>query len=433
MPSIDFHSLLIFSVIFRVALILYGEWQDTHLEVRYTDVDYLVFSDAASYMAMGDSPYKRTTYRYSPLLAFLLIPNSIIHRSWGKFLFSASDILVGYFIHYILKQRRVPKNLCNYCVMTWLFNPFTFTIGTRGNCEPIVCALILWIIICLMNGNVVQSAFWYGLIVHFRIYPIIYSIPILLVLDPNFFQSGQKPVLRDWSAVEGEKLKNGNNSCSLYNILKSIFTRDRLMFGLVSGVVFLICTGLFFHLYGWEFLHEALLYHLTRTDPRHNFSIYFYHIYLHYGNDISMVEKLISFLPQFMVQLVLIFSFAQDLPFCLFVQTVAFVAFNKVITAQYFVWFFCLLPLILPWSKMKLKWKGLLCILVWMGAQTHWLLWGYLLEFKGKNVFLQLWAASLLFLAANIFVLVVIIRQHRCASIFRGAEHANSKNVAKLE
>ncbi|XP_028804706.1 GPI mannosyltransferase 1 isoform X2 [Neltuma alba] len=432
MPTINFYSLLVFSIFFRVALILYGEWQDTHLEVRYTDVDYLVFSDAASYVAVGDSPYKRTTYRYSPLLAFLLIPNSIIHRSWGKFLFSASDILVGYFIHYILKQRKVPENLCNYCVMTWLFNPFTFTIGTRGNCEPIVCALVLWIIICLMNGNVAQSAFWYGLVVHFRIYPIIYSIPILLVLDPACFQSGQKPVLRVWSATEGEKPKDGDK-CFLYNLLKSIFARDRLMFGLISGIVFLLCTGVFYHLYGWEFLHEALLYHLTRTDPRHNFSIYFYHIYLNYGNNTSMVEKLISFLPQFVVQLVLIFSIAQDLPFCLFVQTVAFVAFNKVITAQYFVWFFCLLPLILPWSKMKLKWQGFSCILLWIGAQTHWLLWGYLLEFKGKNVFLQLWAAGLLFLAANTFVLVMIIRHHTCASLFRSVEQANSKNLAKHE
>ncbi|XP_014499476.2 GPI mannosyltransferase 1-like, partial [Vigna radiata var. radiata] len=142
------------------------------MEVRYTDVDYLVFSDAAALMAAGDSPYKRTTYRYSPLLAFLLIPNSFIHRSWGKFLFSASDILVGYFIYYILKLRKAPENMCNISVMAWLFNPFTFTIGTRGNCEPIVCAVILWIMICLLKGNVLQSAFWYGLVVHFRIYPI---------------------------------------------------------------------------------------------------------------------------------------------------------------------------------------------------------------------------------------------------------------------
>lgn len=103
------------------------------------------------------------------------------------------------------------------------------------------------------------------------------------------------------------------------------------------------------------------------------------------------------------------------------------------ITAQYFVWFFCLLPLILPWSKMKLKWGGLSCILLWIGAQTHWLLWGYLLEFKGKNVFLQLWAAGLLFLAANIFILVMIIRQHNCSSVFKALENTHSKHVTKLE
>ncbi|KAJ0102195.1 hypothetical protein Patl1_05696 [Pistacia atlantica] len=114
-------------------------------------------------------------------------------------------------------------------------------------------------------------------------------------------------------------------------------------------------------------------------------------------------------------------------------NTVAFVAFNKVITAQYFVWFFCLLPLILPWTKMKLKWEGFICILVWMGAQTHWLLWGYLLEFKGKNVFLKLWLASLVFLAANTFILVMIIRRHNYSPVFEQLEAATLKNVVKLQ
>uniref|UniRef100_A0A5B7A2E4 GPI mannosyltransferase I n=1 Tax=Davidia involucrata TaxID=16924 RepID=A0A5B7A2E4_DAVIN len=117
MTSINFHSLLLFSAVLRLFLIIYGEWQDAHMEVRYTDVDYLVFSDAASLMASGKSPYKRSTYRYSPLIAFLLMPNSIIHRSWGKFLFSASDLLVGWFINTILKLRGVPENLCTYSIM----------------------------------------------------------------------------------------------------------------------------------------------------------------------------------------------------------------------------------------------------------------------------------------------------------------------------
>lgn len=423
----SFRSLLVSSMLLRVFLILYGEWQDAHMEVRYTDVDYIVFSDAASLMASGQSPYKRTTYRYSPLLALLLVPNSIFHRSWGKFLFSASDLLVGLFIRNILKQRKVSEKVCTVSVMVWLLNPFTFTIGTRGNCEPIVCAMILWIIISLMKGNLSQAAFWYGLVVHFRVYPIIYALPIILVLDSKLFRSGHKPPLEGWTHTSSTEKRTFSFSVS------SLFSRERIMFGLISGGVFLACNAVSFYFYGHEFLHEALLYHLTRTDPRHNFSIYFYHIYLHYEREFSALEKLISFLPQFTVQLALVFCFSQDLVFCMFLQTVAFVAFNKVITAQYFVWFYCLLPLILPWSRMKLKWEGILCMVLWIGAQTHWLLWGYMLEFKGVNVFLQLWMASLVFLAANTFVLVKIIQRHRFSPLFGQYVSSDRKNVTKLD
>ncbi|XP_051137477.1 GPI mannosyltransferase 1 isoform X2 [Andrographis paniculata] len=390
MPAISFEYLFLFSALFRLFLILYGEWQDAHMEVRYTDIDYFVFSDAAALMASGRSPYERSTYRYSPLIAFLLMPNSFLHHSWGKFLFSTADLLVGLLIHKILKLRGVSKKLCTYSTMVWLFNPFTFTIGTRGNCEPIVCSIILWIILCLMNDNPLQAAFWYGLVVHMRIYPIIYALPIILLLDPLHFPPGEKPTLATWgwrrsksSSLDSISSKI-TDSQYIWNFFKRLFTWRRVMFGIISGSTFFILTGLSYYFYGWEFLHEALLYHLTRTDPRHNFSIYFYHIYLHYEHKFSMLEKLVSFLPQLTVQLVLIFRFAYDLPFCFFLQTLAFVAFNKVITAQYFVWFFCLLPLILPWSNMKLKWKGLACILFWIGAQTHWLMWGYLLEFRGS-------------------------------------------------
>lgn len=436
MVTVNLKSLLIFSAFLRLFLIIYGEWQDTHMEVRYTDVDYLVFSDAAALVAAGKSPYQRSTYRYSPLIAFLLVPNSFIHHSWGKFIFSASDLLVGFLINAILKLRGVPEKLCTYSVMVWLLNPFTFTIGTRGNCEPIICAIILWIILCLINGRLVQAAFWYGLVVHTRIYPIIYALPIILVLDPLFFQYGTKPALVNWSSRKSKSqqtscCKKLMDPCCICNFLTSLFTWRRIMFGLISGALFFLLTGIFFFLYGWDFLHEALLYHLTRTDPRHNFSIYFYHIYLHYEHELSNLEKLVSFLPQIMVQLVLVFRFAQDFPFCFFVQTVAFVAFNKVMTAQYFVWFFCLLPLILPWTNMKLRGKGLVCILLWMAAQGHWLLWGYLLEFKGKNVFLQLWVAGLLFLAANTFVLINIIQQHTYSPVFQQSSRAASKKHVK--
>lgn len=183
-------------------------------------------------------------------------------------------------------------------------------------------------------GNLSQAAFWYGLVVHFRVYPIIYALPIILVLDSQIFRSGQKPALEDWNTGQAKTLtSNTERKTFLFNLLttlKSLFSRERIMFAFISGGVFLACNTVSFYFYGQEFLHEALLYHLTRTDPRHNFSIYFYHIYLHYERQFSAVEKLISFLPQFTVQFALVCCFSQDLVFCIFLQTVAFVAFNKV-------------------------------------------------------------------------------------------------------
>lgn len=78
---------------------------------------------------------------------------------------------------------------------------------------------------------------------------------------------------------------------------------------------------------------------------------------------------------------------------------------------------------------MKLKWEGIFCIFLWIGAQTHWLFWGYMLEFKGKQVFLQLWAASLLFFAANTYVLIIIILRHTYSPVFRRPVTSRSRKI----
>ncbi len=46
----SFPYLILVSVAVRVALILYSEWHDARSLVKYTDIDYRVFSDAAAYL-----------------------------------------------------------------------------------------------------------------------------------------------------------------------------------------------------------------------------------------------------------------------------------------------------------------------------------------------------------------------------------------------
>lgn len=47
-------------------------------------------------MAGGQSPYRRSTYRYTPLLAGALVPNASLCKAWGKALFCAADLLAAW-------------------------------------------------------------------------------------------------------------------------------------------------------------------------------------------------------------------------------------------------------------------------------------------------------------------------------------------------
>lgn len=58
-----------------------------------------------------------------------------------------------------------------------------------------------------------------------------------------------------------------------------------IQFGGASAAVFLLLGAACYRLYGQRFIDEAFLHHVTRRDPRHNFSPHFYPIYLdQYGH-----------------------------------------------------------------------------------------------------------------------------------------------------
>lgn len=101
---ISFSQHLLIALSIRFLLVWYSEIHDQNAEVLYTDVDYEVVTDGARHILDNNSPFKRHTFRYSPLLAFILTPNIFIHKSFGKLLFTVFDILVGVLIYAIVKE-----------------------------------------------------------------------------------------------------------------------------------------------------------------------------------------------------------------------------------------------------------------------------------------------------------------------------------------
>lgn len=81
--SPSFRHVLVLASIIRITLILYSEWHDAHSVVKYTDVDYRVFSDAASFLIHAGP--SNTNRAQGPLAKYL---GSIIDI--GKYVIIAS-------------------------------------------------------------------------------------------------------------------------------------------------------------------------------------------------------------------------------------------------------------------------------------------------------------------------------------------------------
>ncbi|KAG0275239.1 hypothetical protein BGZ95_009041 [Linnemannia exigua] len=429
MPRFDFtfRQLLWASVALHGILLIYGHWQDTHLVVKYTDIDYVVFTDASRYLTQGQSPYKRATYRYTPLLAQMLMPNIWFNESFGKWIFTGANFLIGVLIQKILRLRGMSESRAVKFNAIWLLNPMVANISTRGNAESVIGAMVLGSFYLIMKRRIGWGAFLYGLSVHFKTYPIIYSISLLVMMDDKYFQVQEAESLgdkdkdvrdeREGQSSSGHRaVHTGSKDSVVVKAVKdlvSFITWRRVQFGLLSGAWFFFFTGLMYYMYGYEFLYETYLYHVTRKDHRHNFSFWFYNIYLTFTSPTGTMVGVLTFVPQLALVLAIGCCFGKDIFFCAFLQTFAFVAWNKVCTAQYFMWYIVFLPLLIPNlasnPRMSLKSQGRNMLIGWIATQGLWLSQAYNLEFLGLNTFWNLFMASALMFATNVWILVELI------------------------
>jgi phosphatidylinositol glycan class M len=193
--------LYIAAALLRLVFLFYGLWQDANSPVKYTDIDYLVFTDAARFVARGQSPYDRETYRYTPILAWMLLPtahttgNQLVDAalfSSGKVLFAAADLVAGWLLERVL-ARSMDGAAARKFAAIWLLNPMVATISTRGSSEGLLGVLVMALLSAVLARRITLAGLLLGFSVHFKIYPFIYAPAIVWWMDRERMDKQPQP------------------------------------------------------------------------------------------------------------------------------------------------------------------------------------------------------------------------------------------------
>ena len=330
--SVTFSS----AILLRAILLVYGLIQDKYSPLPYTDIDYVVFTDAARYVSQGLSPYERETYRYTPLLAWILLPTTWPGAAWfsfGKILFALADIVAGWLIVLVLHSpaggSMTTERALKFASI-WLLNPMVATISTRGSSEGLLGVMVVALLWAVLSKRIVLAGVLLGLAVHFKIYPFIYGVSILWYLEPQDISKAQNR-----PSSSEKKL----SAASALQSLLAFLTPARIILIVSSLATFMALNIFMYAIYSTPFLTHTYLHHLTRIDHRHNFSPY--NTLLHLSSAVPSATSAVkfeslAFIPQlalsaFLIPLVLA---RKDLAGTMLAQTFAFVAFNKVCTSQ---------------------------------------------------------------------------------------------------
>lgn len=414
--------------------------------IAYTDIDYHIFVDAAKHVRAGNSPYDRHTYRYTPFLAAILaqLPH---FESFSRYLFCVADVICGWIIvTYRHGKRRASSaqttvNLGSFIsssflhlppklldALLWLHNPLAINICTRGSSESCQVLLPVLLTVTIVTSPSVSSlktanrndswqralfaGFWHGVAVHSKLYPIIYSLSLMTYFAAPFI---------DHSSSATTKFTTRTNP--MQQLIQFVITWAQRLSTPAPVVFFISFLATFLGLqhlayiwYGPISLQEGLLYHFSRIDHRHNYSMHWYWIYLgrargDFARHMTLIGRLLL-VPQLVLLVYTSLVVAPtNLGLALFVQTYLFVTQNKVITAQYLTWYLCLLPLCC--DCFGIMTRRLQFSLVWLAITfALWLGSAYCLEMQGWAVHRLVWMASVAYFWVNVSVIGALLNSY---------------------
>lgn len=220
--STEFFKILLAGLILRLGYMVVNETIGID-----TDIDYNIYNEASAELFDQDSgnPYNRYTYRYTPLLAYAMIPN-LTWILFGKVLFNLFDLAAIYYMKlYFDTIQSMTGSTANKILMFWSFNIYMVYINGRGSCESIALFFLAGFLYHIRRFRVnndsddfslVLAAFFYGMLVHFRLYPIIFGFSVVFYI------------------TKGSIIPN----------------RNLIVFFIVSGGLFIGLFAIFYALYG---------------------------------------------------------------------------------------------------------------------------------------------------------------------------------------
>lgn len=114
---------------------------------------------------------------------------------------------------------------------------------------------------------------------------------------------------------------------------------------------------------------------------------------------------ILTFIPQWGIIILTGFCLYYDVFIAMLIQTWAFVAFNKVCTAQYFLWYITILPIIFSHNLMNgpRSYLTFICVFLMISSSAVFGFYAYQFEFEGTNTLWEIQLGNFYFFFVNIF------------------------------